>query len=94
MAAAVDKAQLAAQLARAKSVPSSLVGKRQLAPQRKTAGAQAQLPYDVRRAPSLPRVSQVPLKTSGPLAAHAIQVPPAPKGVQVVLYDQYRQRRG
>ena len=85
----VDKAQLAAQFARAKSVPSSLVGKTQLAPQRKTAGAQAQLPYDVRRAPSLPRTSQVPLKSSGPLAAHAIQVPPAPKGVQVVLYDQY-----
>jgi hypothetical protein len=50
---------------------------------------QAQLSYDVRRAPALPRTSQVPLKTSGGLGAHVIHVPPAPKGLQVVLYDQY-----
>ena len=47
------------------------------------------LPYDVRKAPSLPRTSQVPLKSSGPLAAHIITAPPAPKAPQVVLYDQY-----
>jgi len=83
--AAVDKAQLSAQFARSKSVPSSLVGKTQ----RKTASAQSQLPYDVRRAPSLPRVSQVPLRTSGPTGASPISVPPRPKGVVGVLYDQY-----
>jgi hypothetical protein len=86
---AATKAQLAAQLERAKAVPSSLNGKRPLPPQQKSASDQAQLPYDVRRAPSLPRVSQVPLNNSGPVATHAIQVPPQPKGVQVVLYDQY-----
>ena len=37
-----DKAQLAAQLERAKAVPSSLIGKKQLA-QHKTASDQAQL---------------------------------------------------
>ncbi len=86
---AAIKAQLAAARDRAKSgAPASLAGARQIA-QHKPAGAQSRLPYDVRRAPSLPRVSQVPLNTSGPLAAHALPVPPQPKGVQVVLYDQY-----
>src|SRR6266513_2083427 len=61
---AATKAQLAAQLERAKSVPSSLMGKRQVA-QSKPAGAQSRLPYDIRRAPTLPRTSQVPLKASG-----------------------------
>ena len=48
-AATVDKAQIAAQLAaRAKSVPATLVGKRQLAAQQKTASTQGQRRYDVR----------------------------------------------
>ena len=85
---AANKAQLMAARERAKSVPSSLIGKKQLA-QQKTASDQAQLRYDVRRAPSLPRVSQVPLQTSGPTGAGPIGVPPRPKGVQAVLYDQY-----
>jgi len=85
---AATKAQLAAQLERAKSVPASLIGKKQLA-QQKTASTQAQLRYDVRRAPSMPRVSQVPLRSSGPTGAGPISVPPRPKGVQAVLYDQY-----
>ena len=90
----VDKAQLLAARERAKSAPASLIGKKQLAQQHKTASDQAQLPYDVRRAPSLPRVSQVPLRSSGPTGAGPMRVPPQPKGVQVVLYDQYRQRLG
>ena len=85
---AANKAQLAAQLERAKSVPSSLIGKRQLA-QRKTASGQALLPYDVRRAPSLPRTSQAPLINVGAAGAHVIAVPARPKAPQVVLYDQY-----
>ena len=48
---AANKAQLAAQLERAKSVPSSLIGKRQLAPQRKSARADAQLRNDVPAVP-------------------------------------------
>ena len=84
---AATKAQLMAARERAKSVPASLIGKRQLAPQHKTASDQAQLRYDVRRAPSLPRVSQVPLRSSGPTGAGPISVPPRPKGVQAVLYD-------
>jgi N-acetylneuraminic acid mutarotase len=35
------------------------------------------------------RVSQTPQKASGPVPAHAMRVPPAPKGVLVPLYDQY-----
>src|SRR6266496_270016 len=49
----------------------------------------AQLPYDVRSAPSLPRVSQAPQNTSGAGAAHVLPIPRAPKAPQVVLYDQY-----
>ena len=90
---AATKAQLMAARERAKSVPSSLIGKRQLA-QPKNASDQAQLRYDVRRAPSLPRVSQVPLGSSGPTGAGPISVPPRPKGVQVVLYDQYDNNAG
>ena len=48
---AANKAQLAAQLERAKSVPTSLIGKRQLAPQRKSARADAQLRNDVPAVP-------------------------------------------
>ena len=88
---AANKAQLMAARERAKSVPSSLIGKRQLA-QPKNASDQAQLRYDVRRAPSLPRVSQLPLRSSGPTGAGPISVPPRPKGVQAILYDQYRQQ--
>ena len=47
------------------------------------------LPYDVRSAPNLPRISQVPQRTSGVRAAHVIPIPRAPKAPQVVLYDQY-----
>ena len=36
------------------------------------------------------QVSQVPLRNTGPNGAHPISVPPRPKGVQVILYDQYR----
>ena len=74
-------------------MPSSLIGKRQLA-QPKNASDQAQLPYDVRRAPSLPRVSQLPLRSSGPTGAGPISVPPRPKGVQAILYDQYDNNAG
>src|SRR6266511_6329659 len=49
----------------------------------------AQLPYDVRSAPNLPRVSQAPQTTSGVAAAHVLPIPRAPKAPQVVLYDQY-----
>ena len=84
---AVDKAKLVA--ARAKTgAPASLVGATKVA-QRKPAGVQSRLPYDVRRAPSLPRTSQVPQKTSGTAAAHLLRILPAPKAPQVVLYDQY-----
>jgi hypothetical protein len=89
---AATKAQLAAQLTRAKSVPSSLVGKRQLGPQHQPASAQAQLPYDVRPMPvtaASKRVSQTPQKTSGPAGAHMLRILPQPKAPQVVLYDQY-----
>src|SRR6266536_6132654 len=48
-----------------------------------------QLPYDVRSAPNLPRMSEVPQKTSGARAAHVLPIPRAPKAPQVVLYDQY-----
>jgi N-acetylneuraminic acid mutarotase len=41
------------------------------------------------RAPSLPRTSQVPLKTSGLLPGRARLAPSLPKGVLVTLYDQY-----
>src|SRR5262245_55030112 len=44
---------------------------------------------DVRPAPSLPRISQVPQKTTGARAAHVIPMLPPPKAPQVVLYDQY-----
>ena len=47
------------------------------------------LPYDVRSGPSLPRMSDVPQRTSGVGAAHIIPMPPAPKAPQVVLYDRY-----
>ena len=90
---AANKAQLMAARERAKSVPSSLIGKRQLA-QPKNASDQAQLRYDVRRAPSLPRVSQLPLRSSGPTGAGPISVPPRPKGVQAILYDQYDNNAG
>src|SRR6266480_1167578 len=49
----------------------------------------AQLPYDVRSAPNLPRVSQAPQTTSGVGAVHVLPIPRAPKTPQVVLYDQY-----
>src|SRR6266542_4443683 len=48
-----------------------------------------QLPYDVRSAPTLPRMSDVPQTTSGVAAAHILPIPRAPKAPQVVLYDQY-----
>ena len=48
-----------------------------------------QLPYDVRSAPNLPRISEVPQKTSGARAAHILPIPRPPKAPQVVLYDQY-----
>src|SRR6266545_2773249 len=48
-----------------------------------------QLPYDVRSAPTLPRMSDVPQTTSGVGAAHILPIPRAPKAPQVVLYDQY-----
>ena len=60
--------------------PASLVGAK---------SNPAAMPYDVRPAPVLPRTSQVPLSNTGPVAAHAIQIPPRPKTPQVVLYDQY-----
>ncbi len=47
------------------------------------------LPYDVRSAPSLPRISQAPQTTSGVRAAHVLPIPRPPKAPQVVLYDQY-----
>ena len=47
------------------------------------------LPYDVRSAPNLPRMSQLPQRTSGVGAAHILPIPRAPKAPQVVLYDQY-----
>jgi len=48
------------------------------------------MPNDVRQLPpSLPRTSQVPLRTTGPLAAHVVSRLPKPKAPQVVLYDQY-----
>jgi hypothetical protein len=62
------------------TVPATVPGKQR---------SQAQLPYDVRPAPSMPRVSKVPLRNTGFFGAHVIGVPPKPKGVQVVLYDQY-----
>jgi hypothetical protein len=65
--------------------PASLVG---------TKSKRAAMPYDVRPAPVLPRTSQVPLRTSGPTGAHPISVPPRPKGVGVVLYDQYDNNSG
>src|SRR5215211_2232144 len=46
-------------------------------------------PFDVRPAPYLPRLSQVPQKTSGASASHVIPVLRPPKAPQVVLYDQY-----
>src|SRR6266481_6649698 len=47
------------------------------------------LPYDVRSGPDLPRISELPQKTSGVRAAHIIPIPRPPKAPQVVLYDQY-----
>src|SRR5436190_4007966 len=47
------------------------------------------LPYDVRGVPNLPRVSEVPQKTSGARAVHVLPIPRPPKAPQVVLYDQY-----
>jgi hypothetical protein len=41
------------------------------------------------RAPILPRISQIPLRDSGTLAAHIVTAPPAPQAPQVILYDQY-----
>jgi hypothetical protein len=89
---AATKAQLAAQLARAKSAPAALAGARRGAPQQKSASAQSRLPYDVRSMPvtaASKRVSQVPLKTSGPAGAHLLRILPQPKAPRVVLYDQY-----
>jgi N-acetylneuraminic acid mutarotase len=68
--------------------PASLAGVK-----RKPAAAprsQAEMPNDVRQLPpSLPRTSQVPLRTTGPLATHVVSRLPKPKAPQVVLYDQY-----
>jgi len=89
---AATKAQLAAKLAQAQSAPASLVGKRQVASQRRSATSQSRLPYDVRRAPSLPQVSQVPLNSSAATGARAVHIPAAPKGS--VLYDQYDNASG
>ena len=47
------------------------------------------LPYDVRGVPDLPRISELPQKTSGARAAHIIPILGPPKAPQVVLYDQY-----
>ena len=47
------------------------------------------LSYDVRPAPFLPRLSQVPQKSSGAAATHVIPVLRPPKAPQIVLYDQY-----
>ena len=55
-----------------------------------TRAISAQLPYDVRGVPNLPRLSQVPQRTSGVGAAHVLQIPRRPKAPQVVLYDQYQ----
>src|SRR4029077_15081462 len=51
--------------------------------------ARAPAATDSMRPPSLPRTSQVPLRTTGPLAAHVVSRLPKPKAPQVVLYDQY-----
>jgi hypothetical protein len=88
---AATKAQLASQLARAKSAPAALTGARQVA-QRQPAGAQSRLPYDVRPMPvtaASKRVSEAPQKASGPAGAHMLRLLPQPKAPQVVLYDQY-----
>jgi len=50
--------------------------------------------FDVRPAPFLPRMSQVPQKTTGAAAAHIIPLLRAPKAPQVVLYDQYNNSAG
>src|SRR6266481_5086873 len=47
------------------------------------------LPNDVQRVPNLPRISELPQKTSGARAAHVITISRPPKAPQVVLYDQY-----
>src|SRR5262249_12027569 len=44
---------------------------------------------DVRSAPKLPRISQVPLRNISAPNARAIVAPPRPRSGQVVLYDQY-----
>src|SRR4030095_12174823 len=44
---------------------------------------------DIRGVPDLPRMSQIPQKSSGVRAVHVIPIPRAPKAPQVVLYDQY-----
>src|SRR5213593_2183119 len=48
-----------------------------------TAPAQRMLPYDVRSAPTLPRISQFPQNTSGAGAAHVLPVLRPPKAPQV-----------
>ena len=84
------KAQIAAASGKVaqSGAPGSMVGRVQ-APQRHPVTGQLLRPYDVRSAPSLPRMSQVPQRTSGVRAAHVIPIPPPPKAPQVVLYDQY-----
>jgi hypothetical protein len=57
--------------------------------QSQSATDRTSLPYDVRPAPVLPRLSQVPRKTSGAGAAHAIPILRPPRAPQIVLYDQY-----
>src|SRR6266513_4749208 len=79
-AAVAAKAQLMAARDRAKSVPSALTGVKPQRPQAKPASAQSRLPYDVRQAPvtaANKRVSQVPVRTSGPTGAHLLRVLPA-----------------
>ena len=82
------KAQIAAASGKSfqSGAPGSLVGR---AAARKPATGQNALPYDVRSAPNLPRISRVPQRTSGVRAAHVLPIPRAPKAPQVVLYDQY-----
>ena len=83
------KAQIAAASGKVfrSGAPAALAGHAAASPAGKPVSAQ--LPYDVRPAPFLPRTSQLPLRTIGLPGAHVITAPPRPRAGQVVLYDQY-----
>src|SRR6476620_3475722 len=90
--APATKAQIAAAQGKVfqSGAPGALAGQRAAPKAASQSNADSRFAAsDVRSAPKLPRMSQVPLRNVSAPSARAITAPPRPRAGQVVLYDQY-----